>query len=119
MNYSVIEKNNQKYILCASAETPISKEQDALDLIGIGFGHEINRLLILREALAEEFFDLKTGLAGNILQKLINYQIKTALVITDSQKIKGRFKEFLAEANKGNSFRVFDNREAAEKWLID
>jgi hypothetical protein len=30
----------------------------------------------------------------------------------------GKFKEFLAEANKGNDFRVLGSSEEAEDWLL-
>ena len=36
----------------------------------------------------------------------------------DQQKVKGKFKEFIIEANKGNSFRVFSNKEEAENWFL-
>jgi hypothetical protein len=69
-------------------------------------------------ALSEDFFKLKTGIAGNMLQKFINYRIKTAAIIPDAMVHKGKFKEMVSEANKGNHFRVFDNIEAAEIWLL-
>lgn len=119
MNYAVIEKNGRKYIECASAETPIRNEQNALDLIAACFENNINLLMLHVEALADDFFKLRTGLAGNILQKFINYHIKVSVVVTDNQKVKGKFKEFSNESNKGNSFRVFDSKNEAENWLLN
>lgn len=119
MNYAVIEKNGRKYIEYASAETPIRNEQNALDLIAACFENNINLLMLHVEALADDFFKLRTGLAGNILQKFINYHIKVSVVVTDNKKVKGKFKEFLNESNKGNSFRVFDSKNEAENWLLN
>ena len=74
-------------------------------------------MLILAQALADDFFQLRTGLAGSVLQKFVNYNIKVAVVLTDQQKVQGKFKEFITEANKGNRFRVFGSEEEAENWL--
>lgn len=118
MNHRVIEIREKKYIECASAETPLRTEQDAIDLISVCFESDTNLLLIQAQALAEDFFQLRTGLAGSVLQKFINYNVKVAVVLTDQQKVKGKFKEFITEANKGNSFRVFCDKEEAENWLL-
>ncbi len=119
MNYKVIEKNTKKYIECLTAEKPIQAEQDALDLIAACGEHDTNLLMIHAEALSDDFFKLRTGLAGMILQKFINYRVRTAVVLQGEVKFTGKFKEFLAEANKGKDFRVFNSTEEAENWLIN
>lgn len=119
MNYAVIEKNQRKYIEYASAEAPIRNEQDALDLIAACMGNDTYVLMLHMEALTDDFFKLRTGLAGNILQKFVNYGVKVAVVIADNQRVKGKFKELLAESNKGNSFRVFATKNEAENWLLN
>lgn len=118
MNYRVIEKGNKKYIECFSAETPLNTEQDAIDLITACFENNTYLLLMHDEVLPDEFFRLGTTLAGNVLQKFINYHIKVGVILTSEQRIKGKFKDMLAESNKGNDFRVFKNIEEAEKWLL-
>ena len=118
MNYKVIERDNQKYIECDSVETPLSSEQDAIDLIAACWENDTSLVMLHSEVLTDDFFKLKTGLAGQVLQKFMNYHIKVAVIITDDQKIKGKFKELLAEANKRNDFRVFNNVEEAENWLL-
>ncbi len=119
MNYKVIEKNTKRYIECISAEKPVQNEQDALDLIAACGEHDTNLLMIHAEALSEEFFKLRTGLAGIILQKFINYRVRTAVVLQGEMKFAGKFKEFIAEANKGKDFRVFNSTVEAENWLIN
>ena len=119
VNYKIIAINGKKYIECASAEKPIRTEQNALDLISACFENDTNFLLIQAQALADDFFQLRTGLAGSVLQKFINYKIKVAVVMTDQQRVKGKFKEFITEANKGNSVRVFSNKEEAGNWLLE
>lgn len=118
MHYTVNENHGKKYIEYASKEHPIQSEQDGLDLIATCSEQDTNLILLHSEALSDEFFQLRTGLAGAVLQKLSNYRVKAALVLTDSQKAKGKFKDFLAESNRGNSFRVFQEKAEAVDWLL-
>jgi len=69
--------------------------------------------------LPEDFFNLRTGLAGSVLQKFSNYGLKVALVMADQQRVKGKFREFITEANRGNSFKVFSSKEEAENWILN
>jgi hypothetical protein len=48
-----------------------------------------------------------------MMQKLINYHVRTALVL-DKMITEGRFKELASELNKGNQFRMFDNTDESE-----
>lgn len=118
MNYTVIEKNNKKYIKCATKEASIHDEQSTLDIISTCWENDTNLVMIDMEALSDDFYKLRTGLAGSVLQKFVNYRIKVAIVITDTEKVKGKFKELLIESNKGNDFRVFCNKEESENWLM-
>ncbi|WP_054975647.1 DUF4180 domain-containing protein [Paenibacillus sp. A3] len=103
---------------CASAEAPLRTGQDTLDLIAACIEHDTNLLVVHAETLSDDFFNLRTGLAGEMLQKFVNYRLKTAIIITNELIVKGKFKELLAEANKGNDFRVFGSAGEAEGWLL-
>ncbi|MCD9024704.1 DUF4180 domain-containing protein [Cohnella silvisoli] len=118
MNYQIREIESKKYIELISTTEPLSTENDALDLISLCWEHETNALMIHYAALSEDFFKLKTRLAGNIIQKFINYGIKAAAIIPQETIQKGRFKEMAMETNKGNHFRLYESKEEAEKWLL-
>lgn len=117
MNYQII-RSPRKYLEVISGDTPIATENDALQLVALGAENNTDLLMIHYGALAEDFFNLKTKTAGNILQKFINYRIKAVAVIPKEIIQKGRFREFVLEINKGQSFRVYETREAAETWLL-
>lgn len=118
MNYKIIDLNDKKYIELFSATTPLSTENDALDLLSLCWEHEACALMIHYEALSEDFFNLKTKVAGNIIQKFINYNLKSVAVIPNDIIQKGRFREMALEVNKGNHFRMYGSKEDAEKWLL-
>jgi PadR family transcriptional regulator AphA len=112
----VRESVSGKYIETIQGEFIIEKEEDALDLLSLCGEHEISCLLIHYENLSAGFFDLRTGLAGSVLQKFVLYRLKTAAIIPP-EKIEGRFGEMVREANRGNQFRVFNTSAEAVAWL--
>jgi hypothetical protein len=79
--------------------------------------HGTQALLLDRHALPAEFFDLSTGVAGELVQKLTNYGIRMAAVVPDLSAHSARFREFAREANLGNQFRFFATRQEAIDWL--
>lgn len=101
-----------------ACENPINTEQDTLDLIALCGEHDTNLLMLHRSAISDDFFRLKTGVAGRILQKFINYQVKASAVISEEDIKNGKFEDMVLEANRGSHFRVFANRDDAEKWLL-
>ncbi len=96
---------------------PVRPEaMDPTQFVGDCMGEGLNRLLIDASALPEAFFRLSTGLAGEVMQKLAQYHIRAALVIRESD-IKGKFADMLIEANRGDVFRAFEDRDKAAVWL--
>jgi hypothetical protein len=63
--------------------------------------------------LHTDFFQLKTGLAGDILQKFSNYKVKLA-IIGDFSKYESRsLSDFIRECNKGNMIFFLDSMNSA------
>jgi hypothetical protein len=74
-------------------------------------------LLLDSAAFPPEFFDLSTGIAGELLHKLSTYRIRLAGVVPDPSAHSERFAEFVRESNRGSQFRFFETREQAVAWL--
>lgn len=121
MNYRVVESGGTSLIECLPGDehdpSRIGSEADALDLVGICGEHQIHRLLLHAANLTDDFYNLRTGLAGTVLQKFVNYRIRAAAVLTPELATQGRFGEMVREANRGRQFRVFYDRAEAEAWL--
>ena len=115
MEVRTIGEGERRGLECTSGLQGVG---DVLDLVGECAGHGATGVLIAAENLPEEFFRLKTGLAGEVLQKLQNYGIRLAGVISQEQAESGRFGEFVREANRGRAFRFFATRAEAEAWLL-
>jgi len=117
MTYQAVVKKNQTYIFVGAEGKQIQTEQDGLDLISVCAEHGAKRLLISGEALSDAFFQLRTGVAGAIVQKFATYGMKAVVVLPEDQ-VKGRLKDFLAESNRGGIFRAYPNFVEAEAWLL-
>jgi hypothetical protein len=95
---------------------PIRKPTDVLEWVAA----DTHALLVEAQHFPPEFFDLKTGFAGELLQKLENYGIRVAAVFPTEDGYTQRFREFLGEARRrGSTFRAFSARDDAERWLAE
>lgn len=74
--------------------------------------------LVLTEAdLSPSFFDLRSGLAGELFQKFVNYRVPLALVVRDPAVYGERFVELAREHRNHAMVRMFPDHDAASEWL--
>ena len=78
----------------------ISNLQDAVDVLGNTNYLEASKIILYKHQLSSDFFDLKTRLAGDILQKFSNYQMLLAIVGDFGEFKSKNFKDFVYECNK-------------------
>ena len=96
----------------------ITDVQSALDLMAtVRYEADCDRIMIRKSAISEEFFDLKTRLAGDILEKFVNYHIKIAIIGDFSAYTSKSLKDFIYECNKGRHIFFLPNEEEAIKKL--
>ena len=74
-------------------------------------------LLLEESQLGAKFFDLRSGLAGEVLQKFTNYRVRLAIVIADATAHGSRFSELVHEHRAHNAVRFFDSAQRARQWL--
>jgi PadR family transcriptional regulator, regulatory protein AphA len=117
MEYQIIPLGSKKLLECLPDGGKISDEPSTLDLIALCGEEETDSILFYETNFTEDFFDLKTGLAGKVLLKLSNYRIKAAAVIPPEIVGSGRFYEMVLETNRRNDFRVYPNRDDALEWI--
>lgn len=98
----IVKKNGQSVAVIDASER-IGSAQDMLDQMASA--HYLNgsdAMVVYKESLGEGFFDLKTGFAGEVLQKFSNYRIRLAIVGDFGVYKSKALRDFIYECNKGN-----------------
>ena len=95
---------NTEVMLCALEGHKLDNESAAVDLIGEAFGAGVTWIVIPVERLTADFFQLKTRLAGEIVQKFLNYRQRLVILgdISPYEESSRSFRDFVYETNRGN-----------------
>ncbi len=89
--------------------TKMQTYNDAVDLIGKTFENRATLIVIPVECLDDEFFQLKTRTAGELIQKFVQYRRHLAIV--------GDISSFLAESPALRAFVAESNR-GKDVWFV-
>ena len=96
----------------------IKDTQTAIDFImSVKYETNCSKIAINKDAIIEDFFILSKGIAGEILQKFINYQIKFAIIGDYSKYTSKPLKDFIYESNKGKDIFFVETEDEAVKLL--
>lgn len=116
MKIKAHEINNSKIAEVISSEIIITSTQDGLDLLGDVYYQGFDTIILYEGNISPDFFDLKTKMAGEILQKFSNYRVRLAIV-GDFDKYESKsIKDFIFESNKNQHINFTRNlQEALEK----
>ena len=117
MNKKVLEINGIKVAVLDSKEPVITDGQSALDLLAtIHYEDDCGRIAIQKEAITEDFFKLSSGVAGEVLQKVVNYRKKLAIFGDFTAYTSKPLHDFMYECNRGKDvFFVKTEQEAVDK----
>ncbi|WP_428263940.1 DUF4180 domain-containing protein [Haliangium sp.] len=108
--------NQQRQVVIASeASIVIRTARDITDAIGACGGAA--GIILAEQDFAPEFFDLRSGLAGEFFQKLVNYRVRAAIVLPDPSAHGDRFRELAYEHQTHPVIRFVRSREEANAWL--
>ena len=112
-------KENGKDIAVISSDVPvITDAQSALDLaMTVKYETGAARLVLDKSLVCEDFFILSTRLAGEILQKLVNYGGRIAIYGDYSHYTSKPLKDFIYESNNGKDVFFVSSREEAVKMI--
>ncbi|QND54328.1 DUF4180 domain-containing protein [Phyllobacterium sp. 628] len=83
----------------------LASERDANDFLSAVWGEEATLAAIPVARLGTDFLQLKTRIAGEVMQKFVNYQIRLAIVGDISAWIKqsAALRDFVYETNRGKN----------------
>ncbi len=95
-------RNNIKIAEVVAPGVIVANAEDGLDLLGNLYYQGFDKIILHEKNITPDFFLLKNGLAGEILQKFSNYRVGLSIV-GDFAKYSGQsIRDFIYECNKGN-----------------
>jgi Domain of unknown function (DUF4180) len=118
MNAKLMERDGVRLLLADESGLPLGRPQDALDLVSAVWEHEVNLAAVPVTRFDPEFFRLRSGLAGEFIQKMANYRYRLAIVGDLSEQIAASdaLRDFVRECDRGSQvFFVADVEELLVK----
>ena len=104
-----------KIIIASDRGIAIRSFSDIPDAISACLGKA--GVILTKDDLAPEFFELRSGLAGELLQKFVNYKLRAAIVLPDAEAYGERFSELAYEHRSHSLIRFVSSMDEAKAWL--
>lgn len=109
--------NGTKIAEVVSEAILINNADDALQLIADLSYQDFDKIIIHERNIIPGFFDLKTGIAGDVLQKFSNYRVRLIIVGGFSKYPGTSIRDFIYESNKGKLVNFLDSVDQAVEKL--
>lgn len=119
MKINIVKQTDNSEVAVIHSDNVIIKDvQSALDFImGVKYETGCTDIAINKGAITDDFFVLSTCLAGEVLQKFINYGIRFAIYGDFSHYTSKPLKDFIYESNKGKNIFFQPNSDLAVDML--
>ncbi|MVZ66608.1 DUF4180 domain-containing protein [Sphingobacterium sp. DK4209] len=101
MTIDFSEVNKLKIAEVIADDIVLSSTEDALAILGDLYFQEVDRLFIYERNIIPVFFDLKSRIAGDILQKFTQYQMPVSIIGDFSNYQSKSLRDFIFESNQG------------------
>src|SRR4051812_44453752 len=99
---------------CLGSGRQLQTEGDGVDLGGEALRHGVGTVVIPVTRLPDELFTLRTRIAGEIMQKLMNYRLRL-VIVGDISAHTGQsvaLRDFVREANRGEQIWFVSDLDA-------
>ena len=115
MAIGVREESGVRIVEGTPGATLMRRPQDATLVLEACFSAPATVALLYPENLTPRFFDLSSGEAGEVLDKLRRFQIRLAIVCSPGTvQFSSRFREILSD-----DLRLFERYADARQWLAE
>ena len=96
----------------------ITNGSSAMDLLAtVRYETGCSAMVLRKEQIDEPFFRLSTGLAGEVLQKFVNYQMRLGIVGDFDRYTSKPLRDFIRESNGGRQICFLPTEEQALAWM--
>ena len=113
MTLIIFSINNRKIAELPPDAKPIADTDELLDIMADAGQEGAQRMILNENQLPSCFFDLKSGLAGEMLQKFSNYDMYLAVTGDFSRYKSNSLKDFIRESNRTGRIVFVESRDKA------
>ncbi len=94
--------HGERVLVCAESGPLLDSEQRMVDLIAEALSNQVTWMIVPVSRLSPAFFDLRSGLAGTIVQKAVQYHRKLAIIgdITEYLAASRALRDWVGECNR-------------------
>ena len=109
----------QRVYVCAAEGPCLAEDRNLSDLIGELFGSGARFVAVPLARLGPEFLRLSSGVAGQVLQKLVNYRFQIAVIgdVSAAAAASDPLRDFVRESNRGETVWFVADLAALEARL--
>lgn len=118
MKIEIHEHDGNKIAEVIADQVLITNAEDSLQILVDLYYQDFDKIILHEKNISADFFDLKSKLAGEILQKFSNFRVRLAIV-GDFSKYPGQsIKDFIFESNKDRQINFMTSLADAKNKLF-
>ena len=121
MDVPVYDLNGVCVLELAGKDQQLRNDHDALDAIAAASAHSAELVVIPVPHLAEDFFRLKTRVAGEIIQKFVTYRVRLVILgdISNYLQDSSALQDFVYECNEGPHVWFVNDMDELRRRLLE
>jgi Domain of unknown function (DUF4180) len=99
------ELNDIRILEFSVNDAEVSIVSDSSALIGLAMEHRAAMVILPASEVDPAFFQLKTGVAGDLIQKFVNYRLRLAIIgdVEGYAERSTALRAFILESNRGRT----------------
>lgn len=115
----VVDLAGVRCLVVGEAWPVIETADGARSLVEAAMSEGARLIAVPANRLGARFFELRTGVAGEILQKMVNYGFKFAVVgdVSSHVAASNAFRDLVIEAERGHDLFFVDDVDALARRL--
>jgi hypothetical protein len=119
MTDQILTFGREKVLLLSETGPQLASPGDANDFLALTWGSGVGTMAIPRARLGEDFLRLSTRLAGEVMQKFVNYGVRLVVLgdIADALADSAALSDFVREANVGRQIWFLPDEAALAQRL--
>jgi hypothetical protein len=108
-----------RVLICSENGAPLRNERDAGTFLSVASALHATLVAVPVTRVEPNFFSLSTHVAGEIIQKFVNYRMRLAIIgdISAWQNQSKSFRDFVTEANRGRALWFVTDIDELERRL--